>query len=93
MAEYTQVQMVADPAASLTVSLDGAVLTTPIAAKEWATGTKGYTYAGKVAGADGRQYQVSLNVYLVHSASPEQNAAKLAAKAEAMAKAEAKPTK
>lgn len=54
-------------AAAVTLDIDGGSLTAPLKAREFSTGSQGFSGQLKVDGADGRRYQVSVNAVLIHS--------------------------
>jgi len=58
---------VADQTATLTIEVDGGAATAPLKAREFSTGSKGFSGQLKVDGTDGRRYQVSVNVVLIGS--------------------------
>ena len=53
--------------ASLRIVVDGAEITVPLNRKQFSTGSLGYHAQGKVDGADGRRYQMGVNLTLIGS--------------------------
>lgn len=53
--------------AKVALDLDGATLTVTPAAREFSTGSKGYSWQGKVEGQDGRRYQVNITAVVINS--------------------------
>lgn len=53
--------------ATFALDVDGGTLSAPMSARTFGTGSVGFSTAGKVSGADGRRYQVSVNVVLIGS--------------------------
>lgn len=56
-----------DATATITVEVDGGTVTLNGKAREFSTGSKGFTVNGKAEGSDGRRYQVSANLILIGS--------------------------
>lgn len=54
-------------AASASLTLDGASITPTLNPRRFSTGSAGYSWQGKVEGADGRRYQVSVQAVLIGS--------------------------
>ena len=57
----------AAPVGSITIELDGAVVTAPLAARTFSSGSVGFHAQAKVVGADGRRYQLGVNATLIGS--------------------------
>ena len=57
----------AAPVGSITIELDGAVVTAPLTARTFASGSVGFHAQSKVVGADGRRYQLGVNATLIGS--------------------------
>lgn len=55
------------PAATCQLTLDGATVSPTMLAKEFSTGSKGFSWQGKVDGQDGRRYQVNVQAILIGS--------------------------
>lgn len=56
-----------DATLTVTVEVEGSTVTLTGKAREFSTGSKGFTVNGKAEGKDGRRYQVSANVILIGS--------------------------
>jgi len=52
---------------SVALKVDGAEMTVPIGAKQFASGSRGYFWQGKVEGSDGRRYQTQVSLVLIGS--------------------------
>lgn len=53
--------------AAVQLHVDTGAVTTPMAARRFSTGSAGFSWQGKVQGAEGRRYQVNVTAVLIGS--------------------------
>lgn len=66
-APKVQAVLPSDVEGTMRLDIDGGSATVPLKARVFSTGSAGFSCQTKVDGADGRRYQVSLNVILIGS--------------------------